>query len=91
MAEYLLRVVSIPLQKAKKLIICSVITESVMSLDAKIDKTLSKIEQISALRTCGSASNSRIIAPDLSNYRIFEFSNPRIIEKKNSPPNPQEL
>lgn len=31
MVVYLLRVVSIPLQKAKKMIICSVITESVMS------------------------------------------------------------
>lgn len=67
MVEYLLWVVSIPLQKAKKADYLLCHNGKPIALDAKIDKTLSKIEQISALRTCGSASNSRII--DLSNYR----------------------
>lgn len=86
MVEYLLWVVSIPLQKAKKADYLLCHNGKPIALDAKIDKTLSKIEQISALRTCGSASNSRIIAPELPNYRPLELS-----KKKNSPPNSQEL
>ena len=50
MVEYLLWVVSIPLQKAKKADYLLCHNGKPIALDAKIDKTLSKIEQILGIK-----------------------------------------
>ena len=50
MVVYLLRVVSIPLQKGKKADYLLCHNGKRNALDAKIDKTLSKIEQILGIK-----------------------------------------
>ena len=50
MVVYLLRVVSIPLQKAKKADYLLCHNGKPIALDAKIDKMLSKIEQILGIK-----------------------------------------